>query len=61
LTLIVRKAPFTDKKVVAFPLTANISHLPEKAGKRNSFLLHTIADHVRTDAYPLAKEEPHDP
>jgi len=39
LTLIVRKAPFTDMKVVAFPLTADISHLPEKQGKQNSFLL----------------------
>jgi hypothetical protein len=27
-------------KVVAFPLTANISHLPEKRGKQNPFLLH---------------------
>jgi hypothetical protein len=59
LTLIVQKAPFTDMRVVAFPLTANISHLPEKGGKQNSFLLHPIArTRPRMDAdYPTAKEE----
>jgi hypothetical protein len=61
LTLIVRKAPFTDVKVVAFPLTANISHLPEKGGKQNSFLLHPIARPrpYADTAYPTATEESH--